>query len=445
MEDRYQERSRRAEFPSAVPLLGLLPFLILAILFHESLLRLLLSDSVLTKRVIGLLPEARSNLLVAGAPLAVAFAVLQWSSPIRKAAGHRVAANAILVVLGLYVPLACLEIASGALAPGSRGETIFTRDPELDWRMRPNAEGVHRGARIRVNAKGLRGPEIPYERTGSPRILWLGDSVTFGSKLPSYSQTYPYLVAANLESGVPGLVVETINSGVPGYAIRQECRYLETEGIRYDPDLVVLGFVLNDVTEKYKLNGLGMPVIPEPLEEARNADSFLKRHSHFYNLLWERYKRLRFGRDVSAGAQHEDEERMNLLIHEPDRPEIRDAWNATFAEIRSVHDICRNHDLPLLLLMFPYGYQLAHLDSLDAPNRKLKEFTEAEGIPFLDLRPEMARAKKERPGLAAGFLIDNIHLTELGGKFVAGQIADRIRRERYLPGVPAMDNAGSSE
>jgi hypothetical protein len=51
-----------------------------------------------------------------------------------------------------------------------------------------------------------------------------------------------------------------INAGMPGYTTYQELEFLKLYGLEMEPDLVVLGFVFNDVVanelEKYIVNFL---------------------------------------------------------------------------------------------------------------------------------------------------------------------------------------------
>ena len=80
--------------------------------------------------------------------------------------------------------------------------------------------------------------------------------MTFGYRLKSYKQTFPYLIE-NLLEDKSVYEVETINSGVGSYSPWQEYTFFSTEGIKYEPDLVVVSFVLNDVTEKLGLKMFG--------------------------------------------------------------------------------------------------------------------------------------------------------------------------------------------
>lgn len=95
--------------------------------------------------------------------------------------------------------------------------------------------------RVNSNSKGVRGlKEYPYERTGKLRILTIGDSFTFGECVAD-SQTFPAVLETLLDSA------EVINLAVHGYGNDQELIALMTEGVKYNPDIVVLGFVNDDV------------------------------------------------------------------------------------------------------------------------------------------------------------------------------------------------------
>jgi len=108
-------------------------------------------------------------------------------------------ANALLLLLALVLPLALAELALQPLVRARQSErtTIFQRDAELGWRLRPGARGRWAGVEVEINDKGVRGPELPYEKpAGVRRIVWLGDSVTFGFRIegtrrPSRSASNP--------------------------------------------------------------------------------------------------------------------------------------------------------------------------------------------------------------------------------------------------------------
>jgi hypothetical protein len=71
-----------------------------------------------------------------------------------------------------------------------------------------------------------------------PRVLMLGDSITFGSGVRD-EETFCALMAQRYD---------VVNLGVEGYGTDQELLKLEREGLAYHPDVVVLNFtVANDI------------------------------------------------------------------------------------------------------------------------------------------------------------------------------------------------------
>src|SRR5262249_10078893 len=115
--------------------------------------------------------------------------------------------------------------------------------PTRGWALRPGFSGVEvDNATFSSNSRGLRGSsEHTYEKPlGNLRILTVGDSFTFGDEV-SDDETWAYF----LEKLLPGS--EVLNFGVHGYGHDQMLLYLREEGIKYRPDIVILGFVSEDM------------------------------------------------------------------------------------------------------------------------------------------------------------------------------------------------------
>src|SRR5213083_2702144 len=96
---------------------------------------------------------------------------------------------------------------------------LWRYDPDLGWHHRPGQRASvampSSSFEVRINAKGLRGPDVPYERrAGRPRVLILGDSQAWGFGVAEDETTASVLQTA---SGA-----EVINAGVSGYSTDQE-------------------------------------------------------------------------------------------------------------------------------------------------------------------------------------------------------------------------------
>ena len=116
-------------------------------------------------------------------------------------------------------------------------------DPTKGWITRPNIKDmtVFDNKILNTNSRGLRGEvEYTYEKQKDKiRILILGDSFTFGDEV-SDTDTYPYLLQQMLPEA------EVINFGVHGYGHDQMLILLKEEGIKYNPAIIILGYVKYD-------------------------------------------------------------------------------------------------------------------------------------------------------------------------------------------------------
>src|SRR5690242_15673527 len=133
---------------------------------------------------------------------------------------HSIIFSLLLLFFGLVAGLVLCEFAVRMLAPQALTSDVVMADPDVDYRLRPNTQGhmssPEYSADIRINSLGFRGAEIsPAKKPGVARVLFLGDSFTFGHGLGE-TETLPYLVGRELEAKYPGKY-EVMNGGVYGY------------------------------------------------------------------------------------------------------------------------------------------------------------------------------------------------------------------------------------
>ena len=172
--------------------------------------------------------------------------------------------------------------------------------------MKPNLKAFKTDIGIlSTNSRGIRGEaeytyNPPRDKT---RILILGDSYTLGNEV-SNTETYSY----NLQQMLPD--TEVINMGVSGYGHDQMLLYLKEEGIKYKPNIVIVGFVADDMNRnmlefrdyakpKFELVNNELKLtnhpVPPPAEVLQNEFYKLK----FFDLLVVLYQKIRakFGLD----------------------------------------------------------------------------------------------------------------------------------------------------
>jgi len=162
-----------------------------------------------------------------------------------------VGAALISVLFSLVLLEVVLHVVGYPRTKTSHQRFYVEHDVQRGWRNVPNADGwfstdeydVH----LQYNARGIRGPEVPYEKpAGTFRVVILGDSFIEG-----YSVNREDRVAEQLEKLLTeqdrSRKYEVIALGTAGYSTDQELIWLESEGVRYQPDVVATMFYMNDV------------------------------------------------------------------------------------------------------------------------------------------------------------------------------------------------------
>ena len=143
----------------------------------------------------------------------------------------------------------------------SKHSAIFEGDPLLLWRLKPNLRNeVWDFTVLSTNAQGLRA-NYPTDSkpVGTYRIVCLGDSVTFGYRVPVVWPDkptefdpewlpYPMLLEKELRQANRNRAIEVFPMAVPGYTSHQGLAWLRRDIKRLQPDMVIVSFGWNDVS-----------------------------------------------------------------------------------------------------------------------------------------------------------------------------------------------------
>ncbi len=115
---------------------------------------------------------------------------------------------------------------------------IYT--PELGWEFKPNYSGLITGKMRSFDSDGgLESDSIQRHDKSREKILFLGDSITYG-----YGIDTEYTFVEVIDNMIPD--INAINLGVPGYSSYQGYKMLLKHGIKMKPDIIVVAFNYND-------------------------------------------------------------------------------------------------------------------------------------------------------------------------------------------------------
>lgn len=119
---------------------------------------------------------------------------------------------------------------------------VASSNPRIGHVHRKNISERMMGVQVETNSDGLRDREYPVEKTGKYRIIFIGDSLTFGWGAER-EDTFEYLLEERLTRTHDA---EILNFGIGNYNTVQEVNLFEEKGLKYEPDQVTMFFFIND-------------------------------------------------------------------------------------------------------------------------------------------------------------------------------------------------------
>lgn len=281
---------------------------------------------------------------------------------------------------------------------------VVQDDPDLFWVLAPNRRLPDDAWPIRgliSNAAGLREDHeiAPEKPAGEVRILFLGDSCTFGFGSLA-NESFVEQAERALNARYPQVKTECLNAGVPGYSLYQGWRFLEMRGWNYAPDLVVATFGWNDERSWADQSDLQHG----RRKQAATPPPGLRR-SLLARRLWEAGARLGAGK--SAGGKS---------VRVP--PE-------EFAEILGyLQRSAADRGVETRVLAWPMRRDL--LGAAPTPYREvLRDFGAAHGGICIEPLPAFRRAL-EQHGVDELY-IDQGHVRPLGNQLVAEAVVEALR------------------
>ena len=326
-------------------------------------------------------------------------------------------------------------------------------------------------ARVRFNQLGLRDPRDRYEKPpGTFRILLLGDSFMEAVQVEQ-RETTAAVLEARLRALRPDLNVEVINAGVAGWSTGIEGLYLDAEGHRFEPDLVLVGFFIgNDLHDNYyklQLEGDDLDKAVKPYFGLARDGQVVKRDPppppppssallpalraccRLWNVI-ETGVLNRFGggqANIPLWAAAPMDAPTRALYDVEPSAEFKEGWEITsqlFGRLKARTDAL---GVPLAVFVIPDSPQLSENEWRDlmgdrrvtrgraemhAPNRQLEAIAERYRLPLLDLLPVL---QQESGGSSRRFYFNTDQHWNRDAHALAARELERFLVERGL--VPA--------
>jgi lysophospholipase L1-like esterase len=304
---------------------------------------------------------------------------------------------------------------------------IFEGDPLLFWRVMPNLHDVVWDAtRVSTSAQGLRyGHDVGRKPAGTFRIVCVGDSVTFGFRVPRVFARrprespewlpYPMLLEKWLRAANPGRSIEVIPLATPGYSSHQGLAWLRRDIGWLQPDVVTVCFGWNDIDLRAASDAQAMKTGWASVMARRLVS---RSQALMHASAWLRARRAR------AGARPDTVRRVS-----PERLVGNEIEMARLA---------REHGAAAVLIGAVYRDRVAHPpegDVIGADRANLRAAAREAGIPFLEVKELTEDAYPAN----ARLFEEHIHPNHRGHRVLAAALLGFLRDHGLLQGLAAPE------
>jgi hypothetical protein len=271
-------------------------------------------------------------------------------------------AEFLLLAFGVAAALLLAEAVTRLLAPAPRGGGYAPVRSDTRER-RP------------INSRGYRDLERSIPRPpGVRRAVCLGDSFTWGVGV-LFDDAWPQRVE-RLLARERGERWEAVNLAEPGLNTVQEASKLAAEGLAYEPDVVIVGYVLNDSED-------------ENAAESRRAAEWLRDQRENAGRSPSLLDRSALVRLVASRLRATVENRRRVDGFRSMYAEDYAGWRAGRAALRSIAGLCRERGVPLVVAVFPlFGNPLDDGYPFAALHAKVAEAAAVAGARVVDLLPQ---------------------------------------------------------
>ncbi len=352
-----------------------------------------------------------------------------------------IAKKLLIFLISTVVLIVTGELVARAAEPGAF--SVFDENPYVKRHKglpqfhHPNFEGRWDGSWYSTNSLGLRGPELPAEKGENEfRVVALGDSCTFGKSVTE-PESWPRQLETLLnEEFTDEREAVVANCGVNGFSGNNYIKMFQVIGKQLKPDLVVVGYNLNDfpnvqkkIDEKMHSTTKTRSAVTKVVGGQKNLDRFNE-----YAL----YRLARaFYRDITRARAWEDAERfakesakdksLRKAKAQANSPEHLEALENQFLTLKK---LANDAGAEIAFFLFPYE-SLVYLEEFDrTPIDRLRGICEKIDAPFVDLAEKFRETARETDPPREMFVYgDRYHPRPLGYRIVAENVV-RVLRDR---------------
>jgi len=335
--------------------------------------------------------------------------------------------NILLIVVSLALSLFVLEIGfrmakgrlinSGAYLFAQPGDESWkwweilrpSDSKELSYEHIPNSEARVFDSVIKINSLGFRDNEYSQvKEAGTYRIIGVGDSIMFGWRVP-LDDIYLKILERGLNRAEK---TEVINCSIPGYNTRQEYALTEKLAAGLSPDMVIMGFFINDVYDPTYLLWKGKYLVsPKIVEHYENNKNILK-HIHRFLI-----NHLKIYDHMVSRIKKKTAERIsdNIVLE-------KENWLKTEELILKTNNLLKERGIRFLVFHVPSQQEISDCKISNPPNEVLSNLCALNNIEYCTAFYKMSKGSDK----SSLFIRNDGHLTKKGHIIAAEVLKDYL-------------------
>jgi hypothetical protein len=274
---------------------------------------------------------------------------------------------------------------------GLGNPVLITKDAACAYTLKPDQDVVRFFALTHINHFGMRSNEVPAtHETGGLRLMFVGDSITYGTTRVDQQQIFTEL----LHHDLPRILhrpVEVLNASAGGWAPENELAFLESRGI-FQSDIVLLVLNDGDLTQPPST----IAAVGDDLPQTRPATAIGE--------LYSRYLKPRFQHALGKSDAGDS------IV-----PDSSTIIRGNLKNLDTINTLVVSHGARLIIVFIPFRKDIPDASSMS--EAALETWSDSRGVSRFDLTSaEMPYSSKEIS------LDDGTHFNAKGNNVIAQAI-----------------------
>ena len=303
-------------------------------------------------------------------------------------------ALAIILVLGLAECILRFGLGLG-------NPVLITPDPACEYILKPDQSVKRFSSHIAINHYGMRsGPIAPQKDPHTARLLFLGDSITYGTSGIDQSKIFTELIHRDLPQKL-GTPVEVLNASASAWAIDNELRYLQSRG-SFSSDLLILVLNSGDLTQaRATISSVG-----EGLTLTKPGSALQEVYEHYIL------------RRILHASGHVD-------AGDTPAPNAEATVQQNLAKLDLLKKYAEDHNMGFVVVFAPFRVFMDKSTGfayrINQSNLStLQSWSASRAVPLLDLDPVLSQHS------AKEITLEGVHFNTKGHELAAQQIEDTL-------------------